>query len=143
MKEWYGAVLGWLGWLATNKIVLLSIGGAAGTNARYWLGQWLKPVAAEWQLPFLGTLVINVSGSLVLGVFTGLFEARLRPEHDSLLLLLGVGFCGGYTTFSTFSYETFALIRDGSWWLAVVNVVVSVAGGFVAVALAYGLSARQ
>ena len=143
MKEWNGAVLGWLGWLATNKIVLLSIGGAAGTNARYWLGQWLKPVAAEWQLPFLGTLVINVSGSLVLGVFTGLFEARLRPEHDSLLLLLGVGFCGGYTTFCTFEYETFALIRDGSWWLAVVNVVVSVAGGFVAVALAYGLSARQ
>jgi CrcB protein len=143
VKDCFEAAWGWLGWLATNKVALLCVGGAAGTNARYWLGVWVKPLASGWQLPFLGTLLINVSGSLVLGIFTGLFDARLRPEHDALLLLLGVGFCGGYTTFSTFEYETFALVRDGSWWLALVNVVVSVAGGFAAVALAYGLSARQ
>lgn len=143
MKDWLAVAGGWLGWLATNKVVLLSIGGAAGTNARYWLGQWIKPLANQWQLPFLGTLLSNVIGSLVLGVVAGLFGARLRPEHDALFLLFGVGFCGGYTTFSTFEYETFTLVRDGSWWLAGINVGVSVAGGFAAVALAYGLSARQ
>jgi CrcB protein len=88
-------------------------------------------------------MVINFSGSLILGVVTGLFGARVRPEHESFLLLLGIGFCGGYTTFSTFEYETFALVRDGSWWLALLNVLGSVLAGFLAVALAYSLSARQ
>jgi CrcB protein len=143
LKEWFTLTSAWLAWLATNKVVLLSIGGAAGTNARYWLGQWVRPYANTWQLPFLGTLIINVSGSLVLGLVVGLFGARLRPEHDSLILLFGVGFSGGYTTFSTFEYETFALVRDGSWWLALVNVSFSVLGGFVAVALAFGLAARR
>jgi CrcB protein len=143
LKDWHTSVAGWLYWLVTNKVVLLSVGGAAGTNARYWLGVLLKPYALNMQLPFLATMVINVTGSLVLGVFTGLFVARMRPEHDALFLLLGVGFCGGYTTFSTFEYETFALVRDGSWWLALVNVVVSVVAGFFAVALAYSLAARQ
>jgi CrcB protein len=143
VKDRFPVLIAWLIWLATNKVVLLSIGGAAGTNARYWVGQWVKPVAAKWQLLFLGTLLINVSGSLLLGIFTGWFGAKLRPEHDNLLLMLGVGFCGGYTTFSTFEYETFVLIRDGSWWLALVNVTVSVLGGFIAIALAFGLSARQ
>jgi CrcB protein len=143
LKDWPSIIRDWLYWLAMNKIVLLSIGGAVGTNARYWLGQWVKPYATSMQLPFLGTLIINVTGSLALGVTTGLLGARLRPEHESWLILIGVGFCGGYTTFSTFEYETFILVRDGSWWLAVVNVTISVAAGFLAVALAYGLAARQ
>jgi CrcB protein len=143
LKDWQQSVADWLYWLITNKVLLLSVGGAAGTNARYWLGILLKQHAGSMQLPFLATMVINVTGSLVLGVFTGLFGARLRPEHDALLLLLGVGFCGGYTTFSTFEYETFALVRDGSWWLALLNVLVSVVAGFFAVALAYSLAARQ
>jgi CrcB protein len=143
LKDWNSQVAAWLVWLATNKVVLLSAGGAAGTNARYWFGQWIRPYATEKEIPFLGTMLINISGSLILGLVTGLFGARVRPEHESFLLLLGIGFCGGYTTFSTFEYETFALVRDGSWWLALVNVLGSVLAGFLAVALAYSLSARQ
>lgn len=84
MKDWHNGVASWLYWLLTNKVVLLSVGGAAGTNARYWLGVLLKDFALRKELPFLATMVINVTGSLVLGVFTGLFGARLRPEHDAL-----------------------------------------------------------
>ena len=139
MKYWIALAAGWLGWLATNKVVLLTIGGAAGTNARYWLGIWINSRPwAKWT-NFLGTMVINVTGSLILGFAGALFLERLAPEHRNWFLLIGTGFCGGYTTFSTFEYETFKLVQDGSWVLAAVNVIVSVAAGFFALAFAYSL----
>jgi CrcB protein len=130
--------------LVTHKLVLLSVGGAAGTNARYWLGHWInsQPWAGSWT--FLGTFVINVSGSLVLGLTAGLLRDRLPPEqYEPWRLLIGVGFCGGYTTFSTFEHETFQLVRDGSAWLAFVNVVGSVGAGFLAMAVAHGFPFRR
>jgi len=129
----------WLYPFLTNKVVLLALGGAAGTNARYWLARWLGEVAWAKGFP-LGTFVINVTGSFILGVAAVLILDRLPPLYQNWYLLVGTGFCGGYTTFSTFEWETFRLVRDGSFWLALANVAGSVIVGFLGVAAAVVLT---
>ena len=119
-------------WPALRKVLVLSLGGAAGTNARYWLGVWVGSQPWSRGLPF-GTMIINVSGSFILGVASVLFLERLPPDYRNWYLLVGAGFCGGYTTFSTFEYETFRLVQDGNADWALVNVLASVGVGFAAV----------
>jgi fluoride exporter len=114
-------------------MVLLIVGGALGTCCRYWLGRWLNELSWTGGFP-LGTFVINVSGSFVLGFATALILQRVPDEQQSFyLLLIGTGFCGGYTTFSTFELETFRMVQDGSWLMALVNVFGSVVLGFAGV----------
>ncbi len=131
------SIHGFLRTIFTNTAVLLAIGGAAGTNARYWLGWWLGEASwrahTEWLSVFpLGTFTINVTGSFVLGLVGVIFLDKM-PEYRAWFLLLGTGFCGGYTTFSTFEWETLKLLRDESYWIAAANVLASVAFGFVGV----------
>ena len=126
--------MGWLTTILMHPVTLVGIGGAVGANARYWLGLWFR--AQPWAQEFTwGTLVVNVSGSLALGVVAAVFKDRSGPWF----LLLGTGFCGGYTTFSTFSLEVAEAIQKGRWDLAGLYVGSSVLGGLIAFAAAVAL----
>jgi CrcB protein len=76
-----------------------------------------------------------VLGSFILGASAVVILERLPPEQQNRYLFLGTGFCGGFTTFSTFEWETFRLMRDGSHWLALANIVGSVVIGFIGLLL--------
>ena len=132
MREWYAWLGVWLWWLLTHEVVLVSVGGAAGTLTRYVITISIgRPL---WARDFpVATFLINVSGSFILGLAAGVIRQRLPPQYGYLYLLIGTGFCGGYTTFSTFEYETLQLLRDGSWGLALAYVLGSVVAGFVGV----------
>jgi CrcB protein len=124
----------WLAAVAVHPVVLIAVGSAIGGNFRYFLGRWIDSHPWAEGFPW-GTFVINVTGSLFLGFFAVVLLERLDPARRGLYLMAGTGFCGGYTTFSTFEWETFKLIRDGSWPTALGNVLGSVAVGFVGVSL--------
>jgi CrcB protein len=111
------------------------LGGALGTVARYLLSKWFNEQPWTQGLPY-GTFVINVSGSFILGVAAVLILERLSPEYQDWYLLIGTGFCGGFTTFSTFEWETYKLVRDGSWWYALANAFGSLLAGFVGILVA-------
>lgn len=118
------------------KVAVLSLGGSLGVNARYWLGAWMNRWASP-QFPW-ATVTINVSGSFVIGFLT-LTLTRWLP-HPNLRLLAITGFLGGYTTFSTFEYESATLWERGEFWLVAANMVGSVAAGFAAVLLGMALA---
>ncbi len=114
------------------NIIIIGIGGFIGSIARYGMAIW---IGQRWGRSFpLGTFVINVSGSFVIGLLMTLFTERLLVNPQWRLLLV-VGFLGAYTTFSTFEYETGTLVRDGEWLIAGINVVFSVVAGFIALKL--------
>jgi len=90
----------------------------------------------------LGTVVINITGSFLIGLLMTLFTERLDP-HPNVRLLLVTGFLGGYTTFSSFEWETLGLVQDGSQWLGLVNVVGSVLFGYIAVWLGAAMAGKR
>ena len=109
------------------------IGGGLGALARYQVGGL---VASRQRTSFpYGTLVVNVVGSLALGLLVGLVASgRLATDW---LTWAGVGFCGGLTTFSTFSYETLQLSEQGAYGLAARNILFSFGASIGAAALGY------
>ncbi len=116
-------------------LLLAMLGAAIGAPARWILDQWVQ-ARRDSVLP-IGTLIINTVGSLLLG---GLLAAASRDLlGTAALALLGTGFCGGFTTFSTFSYETVRLAQDGARGTAGLNVLLSVALGVLASAIGWGL----
>jgi len=121
---------------AWTTVIVLSVGGAVGVNARYWLGVWMNKWASP-QFPW-ATVTINVSGSFLIGVLT-IALARWLP-HQNLRLLVITGFLGGYTTFSTFEYDSATLWERGETRLLAVNMVGSVVAGFVAVLFGIALA---
>lgn len=107
------------------------LGAALGAPARYLVDRAVQSghsSAFPW-----GTLTVNIAGSLVLGLLTG--AALVGSGSRDLSTLLGVGFCGALTTYSTFSYETFRLIEDRDLFYAVANVTISLIGGLGAASL--------
>ncbi|GAB4204227.1 MAG: fluoride efflux transporter CrcB [Roseiflexaceae bacterium] len=113
-----------------QTMLLIALGAALGANARYLLSSW---ATARWGAAFpYGTLLINVLGSLGIGVVLGLLAARTStsPAWQPLLV---TGFLGGFTTFSTFSFEIYRLITSGQLAQAALYVGGSVALGLAAV----------
>jgi CrcB protein len=109
--------------------LIIGAGGFAGAITRYALALW---IGQRWGRSFpLGTLVINITGSLLIGLLMPLLTERFIANPQWRLLLV-VGFLGAYTTFSTFEYETGALLKDGEWLFATLNVILSVFVGFIA-----------
>lgn len=106
----------------------VAVGGAVGSVARFLLGSFVQARAGA-AFP-VGTLVVNVTGSLLLGL---LLRYALAADAVSaeVRVMLTVGFCGGYTTFSTFSYETVALIEDGQYDRAALYVALSVLASLI------------
>jgi CrcB protein len=114
------------GW---RDVLVIALGAAAGANARYWLSNWFVArfgPAFPW-----GTLFINVSGGLVIGLVLTVLGQRLVADPTYRLLLV-TGFLGAYTTFSTFTHETTALIQQGEYVSAAGNVAGSVGLGLAA-----------
>lgn len=115
----------------------VAIGGAVGSVARFLIGGMIQRSSGS-TFP-VWTLVINVSGSILLG-FLMRYLVDGVPASPETRALLTAGFCGGYTTFSTFSYETIALIEQGDWQRSALYVTLSVGlsllGTFAGVAMA-------
>jgi CrcB protein len=116
----------------------IALGGALGSVGRYWLGD---VVAAKFGETFpAGTLVINVLGSFVIGVVGALAAPEGRMNSDARAFatqFVMIGICGGFTTFSSFSWQTLNLLRDRQWLYAGGNVILSVVLCLIAVWLGY------
>ena len=117
------------------KILLVAVAGAAGALTRYGIATAIGVRSFPW-----ATLAINLSGSFVLGLLLTAGIQRGWPENT--VIPLSVGFLGAYTTFSTFSYESFTLGRADRFVSAAVYVAVSVTGGILAACAGYLLARR-
>jgi CrcB protein len=122
-----------------DRYLVVLAGAALGGLARYTASTWIMEKYGG-RFP-LGTLVINVTGSFVIGLLMTLFTERLTP-HPNWRLFLVVGVLGGYTTFSSFEWEIYQAVREGARWMALAYMTASVAVGYVGVCLGAALARR-
>jgi fluoride exporter len=132
-----------------EKLLYIAIGGGVGSVLRYLLGGWTQRVAggaaggvagtAVGAFPF-GTLVVNALGCLAIGVLGALFA--MHRVRDEWRLMLAVGLLGGFTTFSSFAFETLTLAEDGARGRALSNLLLTNALCLLAVWLGYRLTQR-
>ncbi len=123
-----------------DKYLVVLAGAGLGGLARFVLGSWIM---AKYGGRFpLGTFLINISGAFLVGLFMTLLTERLQP-HPNWRLFLVVGVLGGYTTFSSFEYETLQTVRDGERWMGLVYVAGSVLLGYLTVWVGATLASRR
>ncbi len=123
-----------------DRYVVVLAGAGLGGLARFIVG---TAIMAKWGGRFpMGTLVINVTGSLLIGILMTLLTERFTP-HPNWRLFLVAGVLGGYTTFSSFEYETYQAVRDGARWIGLANVAGSVILGYLAVCLGAWITGRR
>ena len=120
-----------------KAILLVALGGALGSVARYQLSGLVLHHTIDWRFP-AGTFAVNVIGCLAAGVLAGLAEKHDMLSPDTRLLLF-TGLLGGFTTFSAFGLETMHLVKRGDLGVAAANVILSVVAGLLA--LWIGMSA--
>ena len=109
--------------------MLVALGGAGGSMARFAVAEW---AGQRWGAAFpWGTFIANISGALLIGLLMGIVLSRpaIAPQYR---LLLGTGFLGGYTTFSSWMFESWALADGGELWRAGANVALSIVAGLAA-----------
>ena len=119
-----------------TRVIVLSIGGILGVNARYWLGVWINRWTSP-QFPW-ATVIINVTGSFLIGFLT--IVLTRWTLHPNVRLMVITGFLGGYTTFSTFENDAVILWERGEGILMAANLIGSVTAGFGAVVLGTALA---
>ena len=123
-----------------DRYLVVLVGAGLGGLTRYIAGTWIM---AKYGGRFpLGTLIINVTGSFLIGVLMTLLTERFEP-HPNWRLFLVVGVLGGYTTFSSFEYETFQAVRDGALLTGILYMTGSVVLGYLGVWLGTILTARR
>lgn len=118
--------------------LLVALGGAVGSVARYYLSVWSAQRMGAWGADSVtaaaaGTLGINVLGSFVLGAIATFALTRATVITPEMRLLLGVGLCGGFTTFSTFTLEAWSFVQRGQYGAAAIYMAASCGLGLVAV----------
>jgi CrcB protein len=123
-----------------EKIWLVGLGGFLGSILRYGIGGIVGRWRAGWTFP-VETLLINVAGCLVLGLLVGLSESR-GVFSGTTRAFLFIGLLGGFTTFSTFGYETFQLMRDGQWNAAAMSTILQIVLGIGGVWAGHALARR-
>jgi CrcB protein len=117
--------------LMMSNFLIISVGAVLGANARYWIGGW---AARQFGTGFpYGNLIINLSGSFILGLFMTLVTGRYIVDAR-WRILLAIGFLGSYTTFSSYTYESVSLMLAGQWRLGLMNLFGSAGLGAGAVA---------
>jgi CrcB protein len=119
-----------------KAILMVALGGAVGSVARYKLSVWVLHHAADWRFP-AGTFTVNVVGCLLAGLLVGLADKHDLFSADTRLLVF-TGLLGGFTTFSAFGLETVFLLRKGELLVAGSNIVLSVLAGLLALWLGLG-----
>lgn len=112
------------------KYLMVGVGGGLGSILRFWLGSYVGERMGT-RFPY-GTFVINVTGSFLIGVVFAVLTARTNWSPN-WRYLIPIGFIGGYTTFSSFEFETLRTVQDGQFGLALLYVAASVCVGFLAV----------
>lgn len=112
-----------------EKYLLIGLGGAAGSLFRYVVSRAVYKFSGE-TFPY-GTLAVNIIGCLLVGFLMSFMQERLAVNSNFRFVLI-IGFLGGFTTFSSFSFETFELLRAGSIFAALLNVVYNVVGCLIA-----------
>ena len=122
------------------KYLLILLGGGVGSLSRYLVGAAIVTRYGT-KFPIVGTMTINVTGSFLIGLLMTLITERFGA-NSNLRPLLVIGFLGGYTTFSSFEWETYSAVRDGGLWVGLFNVVGSVTFGYAAVWLGATLARR-
>jgi CrcB protein len=124
-----------------KAILLVALGGAFGSVARFKLSGLILHHAVGWKFP-AGTFTVNVLGCLVAGILAALAEKYEYFSPDARLLLF-TGILGGFTTFSAFGLETMYLMKRGEFLIGGANVVLSVAAGLAALWLGFGLASLR
>jgi len=120
------------------NFLIVGTGGFLGSIGRYLLSGAVYKIFNESSFPH-GTVVVNILGCFLIGFISGLVELRQLLSPEARLFVL-IGFLGGFTTFSTFGYETISLLKNGEFFFASINILIQVIAGLTAVWLGYSLT---
>ena len=119
------------------KFLAVFLGGGFGAMARYFVTTMLAGKLGNFPI---GTLTVNIFGSLFMGLLSGIFIGKSGGNYEMLRLLFAVGFCGGFSTLAAFSIETLLLFQNGHIFSAVINSILTFSTGLAACAVGFTLT---